>query len=50
MVDKDVQELEEAKAALAIMSRLTPDEPVPAHVEAIIAMLARAAVALDSRL
>lgn len=50
MVDRQVKELEEAKAALAIMSKLSPRDPVPAHVEAIIAMLARAATALEKRL
>ena len=50
MVDKDVLELEEAKAALGILSRLPHDEPVPAHVEAIIATLKRWREALDRSL
>ena len=47
MIDKDVQELEEAKAALGILSRLPDNEPVPIHVAAIMASMARWAEALD---
>jgi len=47
MVDKDVQELEDAKKVLAILSRLPADARVRDHEAAILAMLRRLAYALE---